>query len=439
MNESILPVETRSLTDVGMKRSHNQDDHAVVLASTEAAWRTRGHLFVVADGMGAHAVGELASKLAVQTIVMSYTKLAENTPPSEALDRAVTEANNVVHEKGQLNAGFEGMGTTGTALAITEKGAFIGHVGDSRCYRVRGKRIEQLSYDHSLQWEMARRANRSPNSMTDVPKNVIIRSLGPQAQVKVDVTGPYSVEPGDYFLLCSDGLSGPVRSDELWAAATCLSPDEAVRYLVDLANLRGGNDNITVVLAHVPKEESPAAEPWWKPAGAKRRAKELYLFLRRLTLPERLLAAGLLSSLLDYTLLYFRSGYALMSVFVSLGLLSASLGIMIYRRNAAPIGPRGLDGPPPVYFPTDVELGAELTERVAQMMRTLREMAVEQSWKIDFAKLDQFRAAGEEHCKAGQWIQGYAEYCRGVSVLATAVRDQRRRDEVFKSSYVGEG
>src|SRR5213078_2540000 len=125
-----------------------------------------------------------------------------------ALERAVVEANQVIHTRGQQNAEFKGMGTTGTALVLREDGALVGHVGDSRAYRVRGGVIEQLSFDHSLLWELARRQRKHPDELTGIPPNVIVRSLGPEASVQVDVEGPHPLEAGDVFLLCSDGLSG---------------------------------------------------------------------------------------------------------------------------------------------------------------------------------------------------------------------------------------
>jgi len=210
-----MPVSHHTRTDVGVKRSHNQDALVVGRAPNKDAWRVRGDLYVVADGMGAHAVGELASKLAVDTIRLSYTK-SRGITSEDALKRAIVEANATIHERGQQNREFEGMGTTATALILGPEGAIVGHVGDSRCYRIRGELIEQISYDHSLVWEVARRQNVQPEDVKSVPKNIIIRSLGPEAQVNVDVNGPYKVLDGDRFLLCTDGLSGQVTDREIW-------------------------------------------------------------------------------------------------------------------------------------------------------------------------------------------------------------------------------
>src|SRR6516165_11793955 len=194
-------IEHASLTDVGVRRSHNQDSHAIQLARDEEQWQQRGHLFLVADGMGAHAVGEKASEQAAGLIPHTYHKYAQQGPAS-ALRKAFVEANASIHACGQANREFEGMGTTSTALLIRPEAAWVGHVGDSRAYRVRDGVIEQLTYDHSLVWEYARRERIDPNEVKDIPSNVIVRCLGPEPLVQVDVEGPHQVRSGDIFLLC---------------------------------------------------------------------------------------------------------------------------------------------------------------------------------------------------------------------------------------------
>src|SRR5207253_10423791 len=109
----------------------------------------------------------------------------------------------------------------------------------------------QLSFDHSLLWELARRQRKSPDELTGIPSNVIVRSLGPEAAVQVDVEGPHALERGDVFLLCSDGLSGQVTDRVIGSVVTALPPDEAVRFLVHMANLQGGPDNTTVIVVRV--------------------------------------------------------------------------------------------------------------------------------------------------------------------------------------------
>src|SRR4051812_36886193 len=215
-----------------MRRSNNQDSHSVVRASTAEVWRQRGHLFMVADGMGAHAVGELASKMACDNIPHNYTKTKTNTP-SEAITKAYREVGALIHSRASANRDFQGMGTTSSALLLLPEGALIAHVGDSRVYRIRQQRIDQLSFDHSLVWELVRRNHlTSEQANLSVPKNVITRSLGPEVEIEVDVEGPLAVDLGDVYLLCSDGLSGPVGDDELGAFAGNFHPRDASRYLV---------------------------------------------------------------------------------------------------------------------------------------------------------------------------------------------------------------
>lgn len=241
-------VRYAALTDIGFRRQNNQDSCAVALCSTQDEWEESGHLFVVADGMGGHAVGELASKIAVDTVPHMYAKLRDRLP-MEALRLAVEAANSAINERGTKNLEFLRMGTTCSTLVLCPQGAVIAHVGDSRVYRIRKRQIDQLTFDHSLVWEMIHSRQVHPRDAERLcPRNVITRSLGPEPRVKVDVEGPFPVLPGDIFLLCSDGLSGQLTDAEIGMIAGTLKPDEACRLLVNLANLRGGPDNITVII-----------------------------------------------------------------------------------------------------------------------------------------------------------------------------------------------
>jgi protein phosphatase len=256
-NGTVCPtfdLKYASASDLGMRRSNNQDALAVMVTSDAATWATRGHLLMVADGMGAHAAGELASKLAVDNIPHTYMKLRELYPPA-ALRQAIRDANTAIHAKGQSSIGFQGMGTTCSVLVLLPQGALVAHIGDSRVYRLRGQMLEQLTFDHSLVWEMAAAGQMTERDVPSyIPKNVITRSLGPHATVHVDLEGPYSAAAGDTFLICSDGLSGPISDEELGALLQCLSPEEAAATLVDLANLRGGPDNISLIIARIDGE-----------------------------------------------------------------------------------------------------------------------------------------------------------------------------------------
>src|SRR5205807_5217244 len=233
-----------------VRRSHNQDAYQVVLAPDADRWKEHGHFFLVADGMGGHAVGEKASAKAVRDIPHTYHKHAPEGAAA-ALRKAFVEANAGIFAAGQENPEFRGMGTTATALLLRPEGAWVAHVGDSRAYRVRNGVIEQLTFDHSAVWEIARRQQVNPEDLQGIRSNVILRSLGPDAFVEVDVEGPHPIRPGDVYLLCSDGLTGSVTDYEIGAVVSALPPAEACDLLVELANLRGGPDNVTVLIARV--------------------------------------------------------------------------------------------------------------------------------------------------------------------------------------------
>ena len=242
-------LDYAACTDIGLRRTNNQDNYAVVPASSQEEWNSRGHLFLVADGMGGNAAGELASKLAADSVPMSYKKKIDLIP-SEALRTAIIETNDLIHKRGNSSDDFRGMGTTCCSFLFLPDGALIGHVGDSRCYRLRENVIEQMTFDHSLVWEMQALARQNGETLTDqVPKNYITRCLGVHPEVTPDIEGPFPLRPGDTYLLCSDGLSGQVKDDEIGKILFTLPPALAVETLRDLAILRGGPDNITVVAA----------------------------------------------------------------------------------------------------------------------------------------------------------------------------------------------
>jgi serine/threonine protein phosphatase PrpC len=260
-------LEHAALSDVGLRRPNNQDALAVVLADDQEGWRRKGHVFVVADGMGAHAAGQLASQMAVQTVPAAYRERLDR-PPAEAIREAVRAANARICTQAQANHELRGMGTTVSALVLLPYGALVAHVGDSRVYRLRGNRLEQWTFDHSLVWEVCAAEGISPAEAPKyMPRNIITRSVGPSPEVEVDLEGLIPLQLGDTFLLSSDGLSGLVEDHELGAVLRCLPPDEAVYALVDLAIFRGGRDNVTAVVVRVagpealdvPDDDCPAA------------------------------------------------------------------------------------------------------------------------------------------------------------------------------------
>ena len=241
-------------SDIGLRRSNNQDSFLVRLASNPRQWLDRGHIFVVADGMGAHLAGEVASRLAAETITKSYLARIDE-PLGQALVQAVYDAHDAIRAKSREEA-FREMGTTCDAFVLTPQGLLIAHVGDSRVYRLRENTFDQLTFDHSLVWEVCAVTNASFDSPpSHIPKNQITRSLGPTEKLLVDLEGPMPIEVGDTYLACSDGLSGQVTDPEIGQILAVLPPDAAAETLVNLANLRGGPDNITMVIARTMENE----------------------------------------------------------------------------------------------------------------------------------------------------------------------------------------
>jgi protein phosphatase len=409
-------LDIGGLTDVGMRRSNNQDSFRALPASSQEQWRQRGHLFIVADGMGAHAVGELASKLAVDTIPHTYHKLVQ-LPCDSALVKAFQDANLLIHNRGTANRDFQGMGTTSTALALLPDGALIAHVGDSRGYRVRSGVIEQLSFDHSLAWELVRRRRLTPEQARGmVPNNVITRSLGPEPDVQVDVQGPWAVEQGDVFVLCSDGLSGQVADSEIGLIASHITAQEACQYLVDLANLRGGPDNITVIVVRVGTSPPPGTQAAAKPRERRGLSSRSYAIL--------CMVLGAISLLGCIGFWLFGSGNFEFSGAVGLVLL---LGGAIWHFDSS----RRLDRPPAQQATAYRQAECRLQDKTAldgltARLQQLRSLAVEQSWNLEWSEFFAHRNAAEQHVEGGELESALREICQAFHLLAMA---QRRRLE----------
>jgi serine/threonine protein phosphatase PrpC len=246
---------------VGMTRAHNED--AIHLPVDE-------RLVIVADGMGGHASGEVASRMAVETVVEYFRETAEEqvlTWPFKVdrqggadttrLVTAIKLANVKIHETAQRDPACKGMGTTIVAALFRDDGIVVGHVGDSRLYRIRDGAIAQLTEDHSLINDYIKMKRMTADEASSWPhKNVIVRALGMKDSVQVDV---HTEQPrlGDCYLLCSDGLSGMLPDElilEIVKGETDL--DQAAEHLVTAANNAGGKDNITVVLARIEPGET---------------------------------------------------------------------------------------------------------------------------------------------------------------------------------------
>jgi protein phosphatase len=417
-------IESASLTDVGVRRSHNQDNLAVQLATDEERWQQLGHLFLVADGMGGHAVGEKASEMAAHIIPHTYEKHAPDGP-ANALRKAFLEANASIHACGEQNSEFRGMGTTSTALVLRPDGAWIAHVGDSRAYRIRHGVIEQLTYDHSYIWEYARLKGIDPADVQDFPSNVIHRCLGPQPLVQVDLEGPHAVMPGDIFLLCSDGLSGQVEDPELGVVASVLAPDEAARFLVDLSNLRGGPDNITVIIVRVPPGDGA---PLQRRVPRKRKPQRDYW-------PVAALSGGMILAFAAIILqLVWPVGTALAILLFVLAVgptVAGIAGVIVQQRRLQ--HPQTEEGHVlNVYRSKPCPLDRTLLEKLSRAEKILRERAEEMRWGPDLATYARHHEQAEMLARAGDLTSAFREYCRAMRPLNAALEKHRSKEEVFQ-------
>jgi protein phosphatase len=412
-------LEYAHASDMGMRRMNNQDSVAVMVTSDPATWAARGHLMMVADGMGAHAAGELASKLAVDNIPHTYFKLRDLYPPA-ALRQAIRDANRVIHTKGQSSIGFQGMGTTCSCLVLLPQGALVAHVGDSRVYRLRGNVLEQLTSDHSLVWEMAA-AGQIPEAEVPayIPKNVITRSLGPHPTVNIDLEGPYEAAAGDVFLVCSDGLSGQINDEELGEILACLAPGEAVQTLVDIANLRGGPDNISIIAARV-AGNSPATE------GEAHRPQPMPLVRPA---HRRWAAAGLgliLAPVLAYFVVHQMWFGATATGILALILVAAwsyRAGAAAGKSDGSIVGPYG-NGP---YRKNDCQPSRPVVDALADIAARLRELADKQpdNWDVQWRTFDELRSLAAAATNAGQLADAIRHYCHAVRDVMRQLRGQR--------------
>ena len=237
-------------TDVGLKRQHNEDNVAYIIPKVQEILARKGALFVVADGMGGHAAGEVASEMAVSTVTTLYYQDDDGDVPG-CLLRSIKYANSIIFQKAMENVEHNGMGTTCVAAVLLGDIAYIANVGDSRAYLVRKGQVRQISLDHSWVAEQVRAGAMSEaDARQHEMRNMITRSLGSLPEVDVDIFAEM-VQEGDILVMCSDGLSGMLSDGEILTIVEQYSPQESVYRLIERANAYGGNDNITVLVVRV--------------------------------------------------------------------------------------------------------------------------------------------------------------------------------------------
>jgi protein phosphatase len=236
-----------AVSDVGCVRKNNEDSYGLFPSENASG----SSLFVIADGMGGAAAGEVASRLAVDTVRDSFGAPQDGVEIPAKLEHSIQEANGAIFRKAATDPELGGMGTTCTATAIQGRKMYVAHVGDSRAYLVTAGDIKQLTRDHSLAAELERRGDARAGSAGGA-KHVLTRCLGVGDHVAVEVApSPVELNDGASLVLCSDGLSNLVDPGEILHLVSMHLPEKACRRLVDLARERGAPDNVTVVVARM--------------------------------------------------------------------------------------------------------------------------------------------------------------------------------------------
>lgn len=416
-------VQYATISDIGMRRKNNQDSATVQLCADHEVWSQYGHLFIVADGMGGHAVGELASKIAVDTIPLTFFKSrAEDT--QKALLEAIENANAAINERGMQNEEFKRMGTTCVALVLSPHGAITGHVGDSRIYRIRDDRIEQLTFDHSLHWELQRAGRLKPGDVfLPEAKHVITRSLGPEPSVKVDINGPHPVSPGDRFVLCSDGLTGHLKDAEIGMIVRELPIEQSSKLLVNLANLRGGSDNVTVVVAEASKKAGPKEPNSEVPMATRRNSSTGMGPFWTLAFWVTVVVLGIGVILL--TMLQYLVG----GVVGGVGLVSLSILIWQWmaRREATSSASSDATVHAQTYTMASARPTKEFMAGLAKIERELHRIANEESWDIDWPTHANSITAAREAIDKKQTRRAMSELGQAIDVLVVGLHTHRKR------------
>lgn len=252
------------LSHPGLVREQNEDSVLYCVPRPEDPNRRRGALALVADGMGGHAAGEVASAIAARTIGLLYYQQDRSVPL--ALAKAFGVANHLIHERSVANSEYDGMGTTCTVVVFRDERVWLAHVGDSRAYIVRNGNIRQITEDHSVVASLVRDGTMTPEDAATSPeRNVILRALGTKASVEPQIFKEgLPLHLGDVIVLCSDGLTDLVDDATIAKTVSHLGPPEACQALINAALSAGGYDNVSVGVFGI-SSELPAQKKTERP------------------------------------------------------------------------------------------------------------------------------------------------------------------------------
>jgi protein phosphatase len=362
--------------------------------------------------------------MAVDGVPLTYQKLPD-APAPDAIRKSVRDVNLQINRRGEANPELRGMGTTASVLVLLPQGAIVAHVGDSRVYRLREKKLEQLTFDHSLVWEMSAAGQISKDDLPQfVPKNIITRSLGPHAEVQVDLEGPFPTEPGDTFLICSDGLSGQIKDHEIGAILDCLPPGEAARVLVDLANLRGGPDNVTVIVVRIvadPVVDSPDGPLAVTQDLGELRSQKLMHAVMLVFAAVCLVGAVVLFSM-QFTIPALVSGAAAV-VLLAFGLIQTSAPgepKLRYLKPGAQLG----KGP---YTVAECQPSEAFVADLRKLVDQLRDAATKGNWSLDWSQFNSYSKQAEDDSAKQDFVQALCNYARAMRAMMTELRNHRQK------------
>ena len=251
-NDSIEPVDIKAVvvSDLGNIRTNNEDMGLFFKIADENTLREKGYMLIVADGMGGHQAGEVASRMATDIICREYYN-QNNSTVEKNLEKALSLANKTIFEKASSQQAFQGMGTTCTVLVVIDQDVYYAHVGDSRAYIQKGGSIMQITEDHTYVQQLVNSGDITTAEAAVHPKrNILTNAMGTKAELRIDTgKSKYNFENNDRLLLCSDGLYDYLNDEELNKILIENGLKNAASAMVGQAKARGGHDNITVVLA----------------------------------------------------------------------------------------------------------------------------------------------------------------------------------------------